>query len=225
MKFITTTALMLSLTSLSFAEGVGIAETEITADSSAMLEVASTNKGALFPRMTTAQRLAIPSPATGLLVFDTDEDTFFYKGETEWVSLSSPEEPTIAFQLNHSSTISYNPYSSFTPNFSVGFNEGNCITNGTQFVAPESGIYQLNASASVAAGTADSTLTLVIKKNGSIVNHHFTRSEYFPSITHSKTYKLNAGDVCVMELNISGSLARIYSNRAQFSGHLVKSLE
>jgi len=41
---------------------------------SAILECASTTKGFLPPRMTTAQRVAIPSPANGLEVTDTDMD-------------------------------------------------------------------------------------------------------------------------------------------------------
>ena len=41
-------------------------------DASAILDVQATDKGMLAPRMTTAQRTAIASPATGLLVYDTD---------------------------------------------------------------------------------------------------------------------------------------------------------
>jgi len=41
-------------------------------DSSAILQADSTTKGFLMPRMTTTQKNAIASPATGLMVFDTD---------------------------------------------------------------------------------------------------------------------------------------------------------
>ena len=40
--------------------------------STALLDVASTTKGLLAPRMTTVQRLAIINPANGLIVYDTD---------------------------------------------------------------------------------------------------------------------------------------------------------
>ena len=51
-----------------------------------MLDVASQNKGILVPRMPTAQRIAIASPATGLLVYDTDTNTFWYY-DNGWMEL------------------------------------------------------------------------------------------------------------------------------------------
>ena len=50
-------------------------------EATAVLEVNSTTKGFLFPRMTSAQRLAIGSPATGLMVYQTDsrEGVYIYK--------------------------------------------------------------------------------------------------------------------------------------------------
>ena len=47
-------------------------------DNSAMLDVKSTEKGILIVRMTEADRNAISSPATGLLVFQIDETAGFY---------------------------------------------------------------------------------------------------------------------------------------------------
>jgi hypothetical protein len=56
---------------------------------SAILEINSTDKGVLQPRMTTAQKLAIVSPATGLEVFDTDLNTPQYYNGTAWVSFGN----------------------------------------------------------------------------------------------------------------------------------------
>ena len=47
-------------------------------DTSAMLDIKSTSKGVLIPKMTRAQRLAIAGPATGLLIFQTDDTHGFY---------------------------------------------------------------------------------------------------------------------------------------------------
>ncbi|MEL7248079.1 MAG: tail fiber domain-containing protein [Bacteroidota bacterium] len=52
-----------------------------TPDSTAMLDISSTDKGLLTPRMTTTQREMISSPATGLLVFDTTQNSFWYYSE------------------------------------------------------------------------------------------------------------------------------------------------
>ncbi|MCB0518445.1 MAG: tail fiber domain-containing protein [Lewinellaceae bacterium] len=57
---------------------------------SAILDVQATDKGMLVPRMTTAQRTAIASPATGLLVFDNSTGGFWFYNGTAWVELSSP---------------------------------------------------------------------------------------------------------------------------------------
>ncbi|MBK7214955.1 MAG: tail fiber domain-containing protein [Bacteroidales bacterium] len=58
-------------------------------DNSAMLDVKSTNKGMLVPRMTSAERTAIASPGTGLLVYQADGASgFYFFNGTSWVSLN-----------------------------------------------------------------------------------------------------------------------------------------
>ena len=47
-------------------------------DASSLLELNSTTKGLLLPRLTTVQRQAISSPSNGLLVYDTDVKCFMY---------------------------------------------------------------------------------------------------------------------------------------------------
>lgn len=62
---------------MAFAQsGVGVGTT--TPDASAALDVNSTTKGFLMPRMTTVQRMAIATPANGLQVYDTDTKSFWY---------------------------------------------------------------------------------------------------------------------------------------------------
>ncbi|NPA42892.1 MAG: hypothetical protein GXO27_02550 [Chlorobi bacterium] len=53
----------------------------------AMLDVVSTERGVLIPRMTAAQRDAIAggSPSTGLTVFVTDDNQFYYYDGTQWL--------------------------------------------------------------------------------------------------------------------------------------------
>lgn len=49
-----------------------------TPDNTAQLDISSTTKGLLVPRMTQAQRAVIATPATGLLVYQTDNQPGFY---------------------------------------------------------------------------------------------------------------------------------------------------
>jgi hypothetical protein len=65
---------------------VGIGTT--TPNASAQLEVQSTNKGVLFPRVTQANRPA--SPVAGLMVYQTDNTPgFYYYDGSAWVRLLS----------------------------------------------------------------------------------------------------------------------------------------
>ncbi|MHC1776289.1 MAG: hypothetical protein AB9834_12860 [Lentimicrobium sp.] len=62
-------------------------------DNSAMLDVKSTSKGMLVPRMTAAERNAISNPATSLLIFCIDNNQFYSNKGTpsapNWVMISS----------------------------------------------------------------------------------------------------------------------------------------
>lgn len=66
--------------------GIGTA----TIDASALLEINSTNKGLLIPRLTILQRDAIATPATGLLIYQTNTSAgFYYYNGLNWVPISN----------------------------------------------------------------------------------------------------------------------------------------
>ena len=63
---------------------------DTTLNASAILEVNATDKGVLLPRMTNSQMLAIASPATGLLVYQTDGVSGLYQyNGTAWVGFGN----------------------------------------------------------------------------------------------------------------------------------------
>jgi hypothetical protein len=64
---------------------VGIANP--SPDPSAILDVASTTLGVLFPRMTTTQKNAIAAPAEGLLVYDLTLHSYFFWNGTAWTAV------------------------------------------------------------------------------------------------------------------------------------------
>ena len=63
---------------ISNAQGVAVNASNTPPAPSAILDVSSTTKGMLVPRMTSAERSVIVAPAQGLLVYDTDSKTFWY---------------------------------------------------------------------------------------------------------------------------------------------------
>ena len=73
--------MLLTLSLISNAQ-VGIGTNSPNA--SAQLDISSTSKGLLLPRLTTAQINAIANPEPGLLVFNTDTKKFVGYGGTKW---------------------------------------------------------------------------------------------------------------------------------------------
>jgi hypothetical protein len=71
------------------AGNVGIGTT--TPHASSLLDITSTTRGVLVPRMTAAQRNAIAFPAQGLLIFQTDGTKGFYYYDADWKMLGISE--------------------------------------------------------------------------------------------------------------------------------------
>ena len=92
--------------------GISDAGSSFTPNASAVLELVSTSKGLLIPRMSTAQRNSIGSAGTGLMIYNTDLNSLdIYNG------------------INYNS-IGYNG----TRNFFAGANAGATLSTGTHIV-------------------------------------------------------------------------------------------
>jgi hypothetical protein len=76
------------------AQSVGINTDGTAADNSAILDVKSTTKGLLTPRMTATERGNIANPATGLVVYQTDGTAGFY------YNVGTPAVPNWVILLN-----------------------------------------------------------------------------------------------------------------------------
>jgi hypothetical protein len=71
-----------------------------TPDQSARLDIYDTSKGVLVPRLTNSQMNAIPSPATGLLIFNSQTESFYYRTASKWVQLL-PETSTLKIEVGN----------------------------------------------------------------------------------------------------------------------------
>ncbi|RYF84574.1 MAG: hypothetical protein EON98_08835 [Chitinophagaceae bacterium] len=83
--FVTIQVVTLNIVSAQGSVGIGIP----LPDPSAVLDVSSTSKGLLIPRMTLSQRDAIGSPANGLLIYQTDGKPGFYFYLGGWQPIST----------------------------------------------------------------------------------------------------------------------------------------
>ena len=90
-------------TNMSAQVGIGT----ITPHASSVLELSSTTQGMLTPRMTTAQRVAIASPADGLMVYDTDLKSFYHYNSsvTSWNVINSGTTGRLKFKRIRSTDV------------------------------------------------------------------------------------------------------------------------
>lgn len=106
MKFIITflSSLIISLT-LNAQVGIGT----VNPDSSSMLDIKSTSKGILIPRMTKTQRNSISNPKEGLLIYQTDDsEGFWYFDGNDWLKVSNQPNNQINFGIEgFSNVVSY----------------------------------------------------------------------------------------------------------------------
>ena len=115
------------------AQSVGI---NTVPNGTAALDVASTTKGMLVPRMTTAQRTAIAAPASGLLVYDATANSFYYYTGTGWKDVSKGAVTSIPNAFTTHATPSQIAGGFISPFAYV--NSGSQVTTSNTFYAPES---------------------------------------------------------------------------------------
>jgi len=154
---------------------------------SAILQADSITQGFLPPRMTTAQKNAISSPASGLVVYDTTNNAVAYRDATNWGYLSGASQ-TIA---GAGGTVNI-PYSSgnivnltLTASTTLTFSNAVVGTYILEVIQGGSGSYTLTYPASVkwSGGTAP-TLTTTVGKTDII-------TLFYDGTTYFGTYSLN----------------------------------
>ncbi len=129
--------LCLCLNSSLFAQiGIGT----ITPDATSALDVTSTTQGFLTPRMTTVQRLAITTPANGLIVFDTTDGTFYYYDTptTSWVQIVGSKQQRLKYKLIRSSDV-----------LSTVLAAEKTAGGGTKYLLDSGTLYEINGTINV----------------------------------------------------------------------------
>ncbi|MEM8888607.1 MAG: tail fiber domain-containing protein [Bacteroidota bacterium] len=87
MKHLSLILIFMGLSMALFAQSVGINSDGSPPDASAILDVKSSTKGVLVPRLTAVERQAIRNPTRGLMVYDTDSLNFMYHNGRSWLAI------------------------------------------------------------------------------------------------------------------------------------------
>lgn len=159
--------------------GIGTA----TPNSSAALEVVSTSKGILFPRLTTSQRDAIVTPPFGLVLYNTTVDELqLYKRGVETASTSQPSYN----MTNPASAGAYQSYKA-TATGKIGSIELN-IRNSAS--AGNATAYVRIYSGSGIGGTLLATSDVITPTVGYSWNKFVFNSSNLASVTSGQTYTI-----------------------------------
>lgn len=181
----------------------GIAQVGIgtsTPNANSALEIVSTSQGMLLPRMTTAQRNAIVSPATGLTIFNTSLDCI----QTNIGTAGSPNWKCV--QFSYPSTNGFADVSAYScsTNSAGTMTTGSAVSGVTQTITATVttvGTYSISTTANgvtfAASGTFAGTgaQTIVLTATGT------------PTAAGSNTFTLNTTPNCSFSRTVSlGSL-------------------
>jgi PKD repeat protein len=170
-------------------QGVRIGSQTSQPHQSAGLEVDFTDKGFLLPRITTAQRNAISSPAAGLQIYNTDNECLEIYHTPNWqaisckcTSLPNPSftfsSPTVntpvSFQASQSNLIYQWSFPGGTPTVAT--------TQSTQVTYAATGTYSVSLIVSDANGCMDSSTQSITVNNPSVTyNQQFSGNVSFSS--------------------------------------------
>jgi hypothetical protein len=196
---------------------VGISTTSITPDASSILELRSTSAGFLPPRMTTAQRDAITTPATGLVIFNTSTNLFNFFNGTAWnvlsVSSGTVTSASVTSANGFGGTVAT---ATTTPAITINTSvNGIAKGNGTALSAAIPGIDYSAGTSALASGilkstTATGTLSIATAADFPTLNQNTTGNAATVTTNANLT-----GDVT--SVGNATTLATVNSNVGTFS--------
>jgi hypothetical protein len=206
------------VTNTSYAQqgGVSINSTSTPADSSAMLDIASTTKGLLPPRMTTAQKDLISGPATGLVVYQTDSTAGLYcnngtPASPNWQLLA----PAIllsygSFHILTLSTLLAGGYQNVNFNTTTLANNVSFNSLNKNAVIATTGIYKISYSlySILDPGQLQAQITL----NGTSAGNDYIQTisvinTAFMELSNEGIFSLHAGDAVAIQAEaVSGTV-------------------
>ncbi len=191
------------------------------ADVSSMLDINSTTKGILIPRLTLTQRNTISSPATGLMVYQSDNTPgFYYYNGSSWavVGTEAVDINSLADGKTDGNSVflgtgaGANNNGTDNKNVSVGYNALFSNTNGVNNTA--NGFYALYSNTTGGYNTANGSQALFYNTtggyntaNGNFALFNNASGNNNTAFGYNTLYSNSAGT-----FNIANGFGALYSN-------------
>jgi hypothetical protein len=175
-----------------------------TPHASAKLDITSTDKGFLPPRMTSSQRTSIQNPATGLMVYQTDGTAgLYYHNGTAWIYIINSTTNVVSITNGGTGT------NTATGTGSV------VLSNSPSLTTPNIGVASGTSLALTAttAGTSTSTGALTVVGGAGIGGQIFAGG-----IQNTPIGNTTASSGAFTSLSATGSLTGGNSNSSSISG-------
>ncbi|MEP6675579.1 MAG: tail fiber domain-containing protein [Ferruginibacter sp.] len=125
-KLFTLPVILLSIQQLA-AQNFAINNDGTAAQTTALLDVKSTTKGVLIPRMSKTEKNGIVAPATGLLIFQATPDStgFYYYDGAQWNWLAKATASTAWSTNGNAGTVAATDFLGTTDNQPINFRQNN----------------------------------------------------------------------------------------------------
>jgi hypothetical protein len=180
------------------AQNIAINNNGEAPNASAMLDVSASDKGVLIPRLTQAQRDVITDPATGLIIYQTDNTPgLYYNSGTPAVPAWATVGSNTAQWLTNGTSLYYNAgnvgIGTSTPTAKLQVSGGDALLNGLTVG---------KGAGSVATNSAFGYQALYSNTTG----HHNTANGYHALYTNtSRSYLVAVGDSALYKNGTSAS--------------------
>jgi hypothetical protein len=163
-----------------------------TDNTSAILNINSSNKGVLIPRLTTTQQNAISSPASGLLVYNTDSAAFSYYNGVIWNNLNGggTNNTSVSFSLTSNFTSSSTTLSNIT---GLSYT----MQSGASYKVEFRGLYQTDATST--------GISLGLSGTGNFLGEYDISSSHTLSTSNSNKAVISSSGSTITSTSVSNA--------------------
>lgn len=199
------------------AQNVGIGTNAPNFD--ALLDISSTTKGVLFPRMTSTQRINIATPPNGLMVFDTDRNELY-----QYISATFSWRALINDSYWRRQTITRNRIGNLNDSVGIGTLsptewldvDGNIRTRNTMIADGN-----VSAAGIISGSTLNSSGNLFVTGTSALAGNVSTNGDIILNNSGATLQLRNGINVNKGYFQISGNNVRMGTNSGNETGKLI----